>query len=126
VGDVLAGEAAAFGKPRAIYDSGLTSQKWGEHQLVVGRILLQVRILDNHEFAGNRSEASPKCGTLASVLPVRVDVYPRVSKVRQHLRGAIDRAIIDHKYFMDTWLVENSNYAFRDVIHFVEARDHHR
>ena len=83
------------GEPAAVDDLGLALEHRVEQPGPVVGVVLEVGVLDQHQFAPGRLETGPHRRALARVGPVGDDPHGRVLQGGQHLVGPVRRAVVD-------------------------------
>jgi len=81
---------------RAVHHLGPTGQDRPQQDRVVGRVVLEVGVLDQQDIAGRMAQALADGGALALVArqQVQVEVAPR-GLLAQDIAGAVGREVVD-------------------------------
>src|SRR4051794_38272251 len=86
-------------KARTVNDVGLTLEDRLYQNGVFRRVVLQVRVLDDHDFTAGGSDARAQCSALSAVHLMEhqtVDAPCRQKVFLQLLAGAIVRTVVHH------------------------------
>src|SRR5271165_2800386 len=84
-----------------VYDVGLVLQQGREQELIFHRIILKVRVLNDHEISGCSLDATAQRGSLAEVARLQDDLYLGMLafKLGENLARAVGRAIVHAQEF---------------------------
>ena len=82
-------------EPRAVDDVGDVGCQRLDEVVVLGRVVLEVGVLDEHELGGGEREAGAQRRALALVVVVEHDADTLVGHTDEQVAGAVGRAIVD-------------------------------
>ena len=93
---------------RAVDDVGDIGGERLEEVVVLGRVVLEIGVLDEHEVGGGQREAGPERGSLALVAIVQHDPHALIGDTDEQVPGAVGRAVVDDDDLGDPWRLEHA------------------
>src|SRR5262245_13806538 len=106
-------------EPRAVYHVGLAIQDGLEEPRVIGRVVLQVGVLHQHDIARHPFKSGAQSRPLALVPVLEQDDHARAGLGPQNLPRPVRRPVIDHDDLFLRRLRQNPAEDFVDGARFV-------
>ena len=93
---------------RAVHDVGEIGGERLDEVVVLGRVVLEIGVLDEHEVGGGEREARAQRSSLALVAILQHDADTLVGDADEQVTGAVGRAVVDDDDLGDPWRFEHA------------------